>query len=688
MRLPVAVPPARHETSTSYLARLASLHGLDPRELWHLVSTPRPGTRRRVIIPDRLATITGRPGEHLARALPALRRPEPDWQAWRHQPQPRCPRCDARHDGGPVARLLPHHRYVCTRHRYWIGPPDAGQPATPLVPELADIIQAQWRHLRLLRRYGTAATYDAVLTGFLICGHLWGYQPGDWPGPWHEWTRRAQLLIPPGCEASHFSASRIFAAAYRLARLALTRRRRPIQQQQFTRRIGQLLGRPGYQPGGIDDPIAHWIKYDSWRRPAGRTPPSRRPVPTGRPARPPPAGKASTGPNAAACGSNSTATAATSSCTTATSCPSSSATGPRRWTASPPPSGPAKPRCPLGATTAPASPNRERDGPGCRQRPRTSRRPRSNRLIQAGGLAMTGLLLRFRPRCAAAVSAVLLLAAGCGAAHGHRANPAQPTPPKARPTPSATGYVKRADFLTGVACLPAGACVAVGWYYYGTAGPTLTLAARWNGHTWQAQPTPSHGHDSQLDNLSCASATSCIAVGTPAEAWAGTGWTVIPPAGPVSSLSCPAPGSCQAVGPPPFGTHPVAARWDGRTWQAGPLPTPAPAPQNLTLTGISCTSARFCMAVGDASHGAQALPSPTYRDRTLAEEWNGSRWQIVHTPNPSRASELRGVSCTSPRRAPRWDPRRAKNGPWPSTGTVLGGQSSTPPTSATSGTRC
>ena len=37
------------------------------------------------------------------------------------------PRCDARHDDGPAARLLPHYHYVCTRHRYWIGPPDVGQ---------------------------------------------------------------------------------------------------------------------------------------------------------------------------------------------------------------------------------------------------------------------------------------------------------------------------------------------------------------------------------------------------------------------------------------------------------------------------------------------------------------------------------------------------------------------------------
>ena len=278
MRLPVAVPPARHETVASYLARLASLHGLAPGELWHQVSSPQPGTRRREVVPDRLAAITGRPAGHLARALPELRRPGPDWQAWRHQPQPGCPRCDARHDGGPVTRLLPHHRYVCTRHRYWIGPPDAGQPATPLGPELASIVQAQRRHLRLLRRYGPAAAYDAVLTGFLLCGHLWTDQPGDWDGPWQRWTRRAEILIPPGAESSQFSAARIFAAAYpeavTLAGLIASPAWRslaagdPAQQQQFTAAIGQQLGRPGYQPAGTADAIAHWMKYDSWRPPS------------------------------------------------------------------------------------------------------------------------------------------------------------------------------------------------------------------------------------------------------------------------------------------------------------------------------------------------------------------------------------------------------------------------------------
>jgi hypothetical protein len=90
-RLPVPVAPARQETLTSYLARLAALHGLAPRELWEPISTPRKGTARRDVVADRLAAITGRPHEHLARALPELRDPPPDWTAWRHQPQPRSP---------------------------------------------------------------------------------------------------------------------------------------------------------------------------------------------------------------------------------------------------------------------------------------------------------------------------------------------------------------------------------------------------------------------------------------------------------------------------------------------------------------------------------------------------------------------------------------------------------------------
>ena len=177
----------------------------------------------------------------------------------------------------PGTRLLPHHRYVCTRHRYWIGPPDAGQPATPLSPQLPDIVQAQRRHLRLLRRYGPAAAYDAVLTGFLLCGHLWTDQPGDWDGPRQRWTRRAEILVPPGAESSQFSASRIFAAAYpKPSASPASSPRQPgaawppatlPSSSSSSLRSGSGSAGPATSPPA-PDAIAHWMKYDSWRPPS------------------------------------------------------------------------------------------------------------------------------------------------------------------------------------------------------------------------------------------------------------------------------------------------------------------------------------------------------------------------------------------------------------------------------------
>ena len=278
-RLPIAVAPARHETVASYLARLAALHGLHPRELWEPISRPRPGTGRLEVIPERLAAITGRPRGQLAEALPELRDPPPDWTAWRHQSQPRCPRCDARHDGGPVARVLPHHRYVCTPHRHWIGPPDAGQPAAPLdSPELHDVIRAQRRHLHLLRRHGPAVTFDAVLTGLLLCADLWDDPREDWQAISRRWTRRGQYLIPVGHESMHFSASRLFAAVYpeavELAHVLATPTWRSLasgdaeQQRRFVVEVGRRLGRPDYEQRDGEDAIAQWMKYDSWRPPS------------------------------------------------------------------------------------------------------------------------------------------------------------------------------------------------------------------------------------------------------------------------------------------------------------------------------------------------------------------------------------------------------------------------------------
>ncbi|WP_214367035.1 TniQ family protein [Pseudonocardia sp. H11422] len=282
-RLPIRIRPAPDEIAVSYLARLAALHGLPLNELWSQVS--RSITQKCPRLDgDLLAAVANQPRDRLERALIELRDSELDWLALRHEPQRGCPRCDAGHPGGPVLHLFGHHHYVCVRHRTWIGPPDQLDHPLPSLAELPEIVSAQRKHLRLLRQLGPAATFDAVLTGFLICAHRWDLiekthgkdiEPED---AWHHWVRRAAVLIPPGTEADTFSPSRLFAAAYpeavSLAALIGSLRWRrlaaggPDDQRQFASEIGRRLGQRNYLPRRLKDPIAHWIQDDSWRPPS------------------------------------------------------------------------------------------------------------------------------------------------------------------------------------------------------------------------------------------------------------------------------------------------------------------------------------------------------------------------------------------------------------------------------------
>jgi hypothetical protein len=86
--LPVTVPPAQFETVASYLARLATLNGLDGDDLWRQATLPRPTPRRRTPDPWLLSALTGRRPGHLAGALLELRDPR---RPGRHSGTPRKP---------------------------------------------------------------------------------------------------------------------------------------------------------------------------------------------------------------------------------------------------------------------------------------------------------------------------------------------------------------------------------------------------------------------------------------------------------------------------------------------------------------------------------------------------------------------------------------------------------------------
>ena len=84
----------------------------------------------------------------------------------------------------------------------------------------------------------------------------------------------------------------------------------------------------------------------------------------------------------------------------------------------------------------------------------------------------------------------------------------------------------------------------------------------------------------------------------------------------------------------------LVERWNGTKWAIQKTPNPVGA-SSIFLFGVSCTSASACTAVGYYYNGTTYV--------TLAERWNGTKWSIQQTPNPTGGSgnQLVGVSCAS-----------------------------------------
>ena len=207
--------------------------------------------------------------------------------------------------------------------------------------------------------------------------------------------------------------------------------------------------------------------------------------------------------------------------------------------------------------------------------------------------------------------------------------------------------------LDAVSCLSAIACTAVGSSDY-------TLAEAWNGKKWRIEPTPRPGQGSSLQDVSCTSATACTAIGdyvritgneeTLAEAWNGKSWAIDRTPNPtgtygssLSADSCTSLTSCTAVGNYLDSTRTIvtlAEAWDGTKWVIEPTPNPAGATFGSFLDGVSCTSVSACTAVG-------YYVASDEDEVTLAEAWNGKKWVIEPTSNPTGGSSLSAVSCTS-----------------------------------------
>lgn len=244
-----------------------------------------------------------------------------------------------------------------------------------------------------------------------------------------------------------------------------------------------------------------------------------------------------------------------------------------------------------------------------------------------------------------AVMAVVLVLSGAQAARAATVWTVQPTPDPVM----ANGQVQ------GLSCVTSQFCAAVG-VYDNRAGAWGPLALTWDGLSWHNRNAvnpnpPGSGQVANFTGVSCLSASFCMAVGNTdkyglvnvsgfAELWNGTSWHLVPfavPAGStgvnVHALSCVTSGFCEAVGEDSTTKQPngsLAEIWNGTRWTVQPSPNQAGQYTSTLLTSVSCVSTRFCVAADDTG--------------PLIERWNGTSWAPVTI---SGIGALNAVSCAS-----------------------------------------
>lgn len=179
-------------------------------------------------------------------------------------------------------------------------------------------------------------------------------------------------------------------------------------------------------------------------------------------------------------------------------------------------------------------------------------------------------------------------------------------------------------FLSGVSCVSPSFCVVTGNYgdskASDTSGEGDGLLLTLSGGTWTATeaPLPANADHTgaYVNGVSCASSSSCVAVG---------------------SFNAPAPGTGGDAG------YGLLLTLSGGSWTAAQAP---PAPDSngpgMPISAVSCGSASYCVAVGiygNASGGQAGLLL------TLS----GGSWTAAEAPAPANTNEVNtlGASCPS-----------------------------------------
>jgi hypothetical protein len=178
----------------------------------------------------------------------------------------------------------------------------------------------------------------------------------------------------------------------------------------------------------------------------------------------------------------------------------------------------------------------------------------------------------------------------------------------------------------------------------------LPLFEHFNGTSWKAFEDTS-SENAVIFGVSADATNDAWAVGTAAfaqtviEHYDGTSWSTVPSPSPgfgfnlLFGVTALAPNNVWAVGyytKDPNSTRPALTlieHWDGTSWQIVHSPNRGPKTefQSNQLWGVTAVSATDVWAFG-SSFAADG----SGQQYTLVEHWDGTKWQIVPSPSPGK----------------------------------------------------
>ena len=215
-------------------------------------------------------------------------------------------------------------------------------------------------------------------------------------------------------------------------------------------------------------------------------------------------------------------------------------------------------------------------------------------------------------------------------------------------SPNVPGF---SNVLQAISVVSANDIWAVG-YSQDTNFNTFTLTLHWNGAAWSIVSSPTV-NDDILFGVDAVASNDVWAVGKSFQEaktltihWNGSNWSIVPSPNGIGDnilfgVAAIASNNVWAVGNAGSSST-LAEHWDGTTWSIVPTPDFDPNATNQVLVGIVALSSNNIWTAGQ-----YIVPLQGSAQFTLTENWDGSQWNFVPSPNAANSNNrLHGITAT------------------------------------------